>query len=1031
MILFKSMKIYLRLRSSGIFILICLFVLMAGHDASAQYFGKNKPRYQSFDFQVQKSEHFELYNYLKNPSYRNEILRWSEDWYTVHKALFNDTLVRVNPIVLYNNHPEFQQTNAIMSSVDVGTGGVTEAFKNRVIMPLALTKQQTHHVLGHELVHAFQYNLIINQDSTSLNNMGNIPLWMIEGMAEYLSIGRHDPFTAMWMRDAVANDDIPRLRDLSSGRYFPYRYGQAFWAFVSGHFSDSHIRPLFQATAIYGLDNALKTVLGVTEKEFDVLWSESLKSHYGPLIAGKPKLPGKELISEKAGGESNIAPVISPDGKYIAFWSDKNVISYDMYLADAKSEKIMHRLTRSLTQSQHDYLNFLESGGAWSPNSKEIVFVAVDKGRHILVRKDAASGKTLQQYRPKQTSAIYSPTWSQDGRFIVYVGMEDGKTNLYRMSVNTGNSIRLTNDDFAQIQPSWSLGGQYIVFVTDYLSRVKYGPEYGKWKFNLAILNLETEEIEQLDILPSSNCFNPIFTDGDEIWFLSDYGGYKNLFSYNTGTKELLQRTDAITGISGITVYSPAISYSHKSDEVVYNIFNKRQYSVFSAKRDSFEKIEVDPASTDKEAGVLPPLKTAAQDIVNANLNLLNRTGSGEKTYPRTKFRPRFKMDYITGNVGAGVGTGSLGMGSAMAGGIMAIFSDITGDHQIFGTAALNGEVYDVGLAMQYLNRKHRIQWGVSVSHIPSVIGGSRLERNASFLVGGVQMQGDILRTDILRMFRDQIGIFAQYPLSVALRIEAGAGATYQYFRADRYTQYFSGIYGYVGSTREKIPPENSIFGNYRFDRGLIYNASVAFVGDNSFMGPTGPLAGWRFRLGADQFFGMYKYYSLTADLRRYLFLKPVTIAGRLLHYGQMGADANLMYPLYIGQLGLVRGLNFSDVDFYNDFDIDIRRLLGSKLFMASLEVRLPFTGIDRLALLPVRWLYSDFVIFADAGTAFYEYKHLSFDDDNPFQPVLATTAGLALRVNLMGLIVEPYYAWFIHGKAKGAFGLSLLIPGF
>jgi hypothetical protein len=57
---------------------------------------------------------------------------------------------------------------------------------------------------------------------------------MVEGMAEYLSIGSVDANTAMWMRDAIINDDFPTLKEMTTGyEYFPYRYGHAFWAFVA------------------------------------------------------------------------------------------------------------------------------------------------------------------------------------------------------------------------------------------------------------------------------------------------------------------------------------------------------------------------------------------------------------------------------------------------------------------------------------------------------------------------------------------------------------------------------------------------------------------------------------------------------------------------------------------------------------------------------------------------------------------------------------------------------------------------------
>src|SRR5690606_35086326 len=126
--------------------------------------------------------------------------------------------------LFYNNHADFQQTTAIHGMIGTGTGGVTEGLRNRVVMPFTFTNQQTHHVLGHELVHAFQYNMIIHGDSTSLQNMGNFPLWMVEGLAEFMSIGRYDAHTAMWMRDAVLHDDMPDHKTIHNPDYFHYRW---------------------------------------------------------------------------------------------------------------------------------------------------------------------------------------------------------------------------------------------------------------------------------------------------------------------------------------------------------------------------------------------------------------------------------------------------------------------------------------------------------------------------------------------------------------------------------------------------------------------------------------------------------------------------------------------------------------------------------------------------------------------------------------------------------------------------------------
>ena len=185
---------------------LLIFLFWGITNLPAQYFGRNKPSYGKFDFKVNKTEHFEIYEYLNNPEKLRQLAAASEMWYKMHQEVLKDTIKTKNPMLIYNDHPGFQQTNAIQGDISVGTGGVTEALRNRVIFPIAATNQQTNHVLGHEMVHAFQYNMILAGDSTGLQNLNNLPLWMVEGLAEYLSIGRIDPHTAMWMRDAVMND---------------------------------------------------------------------------------------------------------------------------------------------------------------------------------------------------------------------------------------------------------------------------------------------------------------------------------------------------------------------------------------------------------------------------------------------------------------------------------------------------------------------------------------------------------------------------------------------------------------------------------------------------------------------------------------------------------------------------------------------------------------------------------------------------------------------------------------------------------
>jgi hypothetical protein len=211
-------------------------ILMAGlvmiTDADAQYFGRNKPGYSTFKFDVLQTPHFEIYNYLKDDSLLTTVSRWSEEWYGIHQRVFRDTFKVKNPVIFYNTHADFQQTNTISSLIGTGTGGVTESLKNRVVMPLAPSLAQTDHTLGHELVHAFQYNMFLRRDTASkASAKPTIPLWMIEGMAEYLSPSEVMTPTPNVDKGCASEQDFPTIKQLSTdpSRYFPYRYGQHSW----------------------------------------------------------------------------------------------------------------------------------------------------------------------------------------------------------------------------------------------------------------------------------------------------------------------------------------------------------------------------------------------------------------------------------------------------------------------------------------------------------------------------------------------------------------------------------------------------------------------------------------------------------------------------------------------------------------------------------------------------------------------------------------------------------------------------------
>ncbi len=183
--------------------------------AAAQmgYFGQNKVQYQTFHFKVLKTPHFDIYYYDEEADGARMAARMAERWYTRLSTIFNHQLRNRQVVVLYGSGEQFRQTNVVDEDLGEGTGGVTEAYKRRIVLPFAGPIQATDHVLGHELVHAFQYDITnTNASSAAAGQPGamSLPLWFIEGMAEYFSLGPEDPNTAMWMREAIRRNKFRR-----------------------------------------------------------------------------------------------------------------------------------------------------------------------------------------------------------------------------------------------------------------------------------------------------------------------------------------------------------------------------------------------------------------------------------------------------------------------------------------------------------------------------------------------------------------------------------------------------------------------------------------------------------------------------------------------------------------------------------------------------------------------------------------------------------------------------------------------------
>jgi Tol biopolymer transport system component len=1017
-------------RGFGLVIVLALLgVLTLPDPTAAQYFGRQKVQYEDFDWRIMDTEKFKIHYYDEEEAVTRDAGRMAERWYTRLSAAFQHEFDE-KPIVFYADHGDFQQTNVTGGMIGEGTGGFTDALRNRIVMPFTGSYEDNDHVLGHEMVHVFQYDLASSPAGGGLAGMNRLPLWLIEGMAEYLSVGRHDPHTAMWMRDAALRGELPTIQQLGRDpRFFPYRYGQAMWAYVAGRWGDRSITELYRVSTRVGFEAALQQVLGITSEQLSQEWITSIRATYLPLIEGRqrPQDAGDPILVDDEIGAMNLSPVVSPDGRFVAFFGRREIFTVDLYVADARTGEIVETLTTPDRNAHFDALSFIQSAGSWSPDGTKFAFIGFQEGDNRIAILDVASQNVERRFDVQGVGAVSTLAWSPDGRSIAFSGQAGGLSDLYVLELASGSVRQLTDDRSADIHPTWSPDSRSIAFSTDRdgtdFDRLTYG------NMELAIIDVATSQIRTLDLFADAKHINPAYSpDGNSIFFIADRNGFSDIYRYAFDTGTVYQITRLATGVSGITDLSPAMSVASQDGRLMFSVFMNSGSNIFGL---DAERTVGQPVSTTEPqvaaAGLLPPIEAIDDGPVAAYLEdaLTGLPGTGD--FETRDYSPSISLEYL-GPPSFGVGVSNYGTG--LTGGVSAFFGDMLGNHMIGAAVQAQGTLKDVGGQAVYLNAENRLNWGVSAGHIPYLTGFAR--RTAADLNGQIVPAQDIV---LERIFIDQLQLLTRYPFSQTQRVELSGGYTRYSFDREVHRTYYNQFFQPIAFER---------FDTTSADALGLWEASAALVGDNSFFGLTSPVVGQRYRFEVSPTFGTLTYQTLLADYRRYFFSRPFTFAFRGLHYGRYGSDSgtNRLSPLFLGSEYFIRGYEWGSFDgsectvVEDETDLpcpEFDRLFGSRIGVASVEFRIPLIGVEELGLINFPFVPVEVSPFIDAGVAWnggdtpsFEFARRSVDRIPVF------SAGVSARMNIFGYIVlESYWAYPFQRPQKGGhFGFQLA-PGW
>ena len=324
--------------------LLALGAMAAPTSSEAQYFGQNKVQYKNFHWGVLKTEHFDVHYYRGEEEAVQDAAVMAERSYRRLSRVLDHQVKAKIPLVLYASHTDFEQTNITPELLGVGTGGVTEFLKRRVFLPFTGSYAELDHVLTHELVHAFQVDILFGDRQGLVGNpfASSPPIWFMEGMAEYLSIAEIDNNTKMWLRDASLEGYLTPIRVLEYvGDIRVYRFGQSIFQFIADTYGIQKIGEILKRTRRMGsLDKALESSTGLSVDVLSKKWTEAVRKEYLPQIAehDKPDQVAARLTeAERDQSNFNVAPSVSPSGMQMVFISDRSMYN-DVYLASARAQ---------------------------------------------------------------------------------------------------------------------------------------------------------------------------------------------------------------------------------------------------------------------------------------------------------------------------------------------------------------------------------------------------------------------------------------------------------------------------------------------------------------------------------------------------------------------------------------------------------------------------------------------------------------------------------------------------------------------
>lgn len=896
--------------------LIALGILMAAQPAWP--FGKNKISYDRFDWHVYPSPHFDIYYYPEEEEFLKQMVSFAESNYVaLSETLDHEIKFRI-PLIYYKTHGEFEQTNIILQFIPQAVAAFAEPLRNRIVLPIDSPPDELYKLIGHELVHIFEYSIFF-QESLGRTFGGSPPLWLMEGLASHLS---HDQgnLDLMVIRDAVVNGLVPPIEELNVLTFLTYRFGAAAFQFIEEEYGEEGLRNFLweyrKVLVTNNIPKALKEAFGLEIGEFNRKFQKSLRKKYLPILLAKnePEDYGKEIgLKAKKSNLQTFSPTISPSGDLAAVLTVPGD-EIDLVVISTKTGEMIRNLTKGFTTDYEFIIAEIFQGKkdlSWSPEGDRIAFFARKENRRILFIYDALKGKEVQRVK-LDIDQMASPAFSPDGQRIAFSGNIGGRVDIFEVDLESLEVRNLTDDEFYDGNPDWSSNGDSVL----------YNRRIGIYEKIFLVNATDPTRKTQLTFGESSDIQPSYSRDGKRVYYSSDLpDGIFNIFSLDLQSGDIERYTDVIGGC-----FNPVELSAHDGDRyLAFTSYSKGQFRLY------------------RMPIMKPELVIRAEEIEETPLDLepfrpplvLSLDEDKKMRYTKKQFS-------LEGNPGVFIGVADDG---TLVSDTSLVFSDLMGDRRLQFRLSSVSDFSNFDFV--YANFKHRFNYSY------------RLVDFRDFFLAGNSTLSSRDRQQTFRVTGAEASL--SYPFNKFYRVDVSAG----FFDSDRTQVFVTGGGARFVSFSQTYPV-----------------VSVGLSGDTVRFKRFGPYHGHRYSIStrvaptASGDLGKFTNYFL--DYRGYGHLSSRSlVAVRFFTAISNGEDDIVNTPFgpvsvnssnifSVGGLNQIRGFEF-------------RQFFGDRAAFMNFELRFPLVDELRFPFGSIRSIRG--VLFLDVGSAWFKGDQF-FDDN-------------------------------------------------